>query len=339
MFFPYLKLIKSLIGILNKSPSIGEIEIKEIGRRIYIRCNSKTPSVYQLKGEKEADPGQVAIVEPENIAKSPKNKILILSDVVVPINNYVVTKLPRNKRFQIWMPLFLKMSLAGTAQWVELTTLRSPARGIFNYTPGPIKPDGASQNRWFLDPITDGELIGTITISAAKAIPVYSRESGYIISFQVLDGVEIQKRDIVLIYAKRLSGYAVIPQIFDAGERFSLPRDSKIQIWIPHYVPVSMGRNVEIYDLKPIFANSQGYLRYPPLEYGARETNEIRKTHQFFDFLVTDEEIASTYSDDKSVTGTIKSPGPGYLVGFQVLNNTEVEPGDITMLIAQKRSQ
>jgi hypothetical protein len=154
-----------------------------------------------------------------------------------------------------------------------------------------------------------------------------------------LDGTKVRKKDIVLIYAKKLTRYAVIPRIFEAGEKFSLPRNPGIQIYIPPYVPVKIGHSAEIYDLKPLFASSRGRVHYINMESESKKEHRSLRPRQFFDFMVSGEEIATIYSPENEITETIKSPGPGYLVGFQVLNNTEVEPGDIIMLFAQKHGQ
>ncbi|GEM_PF-4181107 len=339
MLFPTLKHLKSLIELLDKSPLIGEIEIKEFGGRIYIRREFNLSADHRWAKKKEINVGKIAVIEPDKPIKFPKSKILILSDVVVPVNNYVVTKLPRNRRLQIWIPLFLRMSIAGTIEWYELSALYSPAAGIFNYTSSPGKIDQFSNNWSFLDFFGTHEKIGIVTTTRQKEILLYSREAGQVVSFQVLDGTEVRKKDIILIYAKKLSRRVVIPKIFEVGEKFVLPRNPSIQIYIPPHVPVKIGHSAEIYDLKPILASSRGRVHYINLESELKKGHTTLRPRQFFDFIVSGEEIATINSSENEIIETIKSPGPGYLVGFQVLNNTEVEPGDIIMLFAQKHGQ
>lgn len=111
-----------------------------------------------------------------------------------------------------------------------------------------------------------------------------------------------------------------------------LPRNQNIETWIPKLIRINGKPHV----LRPIIAHLAGTFEYTRVEYDEINVPGSARNLWYYDFLTTGELVGRITQID-GTTVEVRSPGPGHIIGFQVLPGTPVQEGDIIMLIAQKK--
>lgn len=130
-----------------------------------------------------------------------------------------------------------------------------------------------------------------------------------------------------------------------------IPRWPKSMFRMPRYVQLEVLGKEARYELVPVIVQASGFFRFAMVEDeevssastegDSKKSNKPRVRHplHFWGYISQGETIGfvsgrryamERYSDH------CLSPKSGHIVGFQVLNGTQVEKGDIVMIIAAK---
>jgi hypothetical protein len=340
--FPYIRYIRKILKELEKTSTISDIEIKEFGRRIFIKLGNKKKS--SILRETSAASAPVVIPYKAQKANRLMEKIverqpIKLKDVLLAKRFYLIVTPAKSESSHIWIPRFILIN----KDWHLIVPVRSPANGTFEYIPtinrATIKSEALKCVPQFLDHIPKKAAIGIITTKDGRKSVVRSPISGNIISFQTLHLQEVTKSRIILLLAMRLTKPMTIPGFFYPSpdeKPFTPPSHPNMSIFVPKVVPHQMGTNVVLDELYPIISQHSGIVHYTHDQLKNADTPYSQlQEHQFLDFITSKEPLAVIAKTDGSFS-VLTSPGPAEIGGFQIQNGCQVDPGDIVMIILKK---
>lgn len=132
-----------------------------------------------------------------------------------------------------------------------------------------------------------------------------------------------------------------------------IPRWPKSMFRMPRYVQLEVLGKEARYELVPVIVQTSGFFRFAMVEDeeeilasdgDSKRSKKTRSRHplHFWEYISEKDTIGFVSGRRYSIerySDRCLSPKSGHVVGFQVLNGTQVEKGDIVMILAVKTGQ
>jgi len=192
----------------------------------------------------------------------------------------------------------------------------------------------------------DSFFLGALAVKMSFSNQRQPKESELVLVSETKDGVNVFQEEKHDVNSEGLSGKS----IFDEQIVRTIPRWPNSEFRMPRYVKLAVLGEEKIYELVPIVVDTSGYWKF----WGAEDESEVqednpsgkknwrrsRRPFRFWDYLTTGDIVGTVlerrFSRIKS--GKIySSPENGHIIGFQVLNGTKVDSGDVVMILVAPR--
>lgn len=194
--------------------------------------------------------------------------------------------------------------------------------------------------------IEDSFLLGALAVKVFFSSKRQLKEPEPVLVSEIKSGVDAVQEEKWTGNPERLNK----GDIFAEQIARTIPRWPSSEFRMPRYVKLAVLGEEKVYELVPIAVETSGYWKF----WGADDEVEIpkdrlsdkrklrhsRRPFRFWDYLTTGDIVGTVlerrFSRVKS--GKIySSPENGHIIGFQVLNGTRVDSGDVVMILVVPR--